>query len=278
MKEKVSKQKALELLKKRVEELDSLPQRISKNDDLSEFNTWKTNTIHTLENIFMDMKYFDFKNVHYSLSYITNYTTDDEHIKAHNNGRKNAKSLLLAYIKEVEEFWEDEKIVPVSQEQPIQVIEQPKEEIKLITNDKKIFIVHGHNNEMKLEVARFLDKLGFDPIILHEQASEGKTIIEKIEAHTNVRFGIVLYSPCDIGGKDVDNLNPRARQNVVFEHGYLIAKLERKNVVALVKDSIEIPSDISGIVYIQMKDNWQLDIAKEMKSAGLDVDFNKLFQ
>lgn len=276
MKGKVSKQKALELLKKRVEELDSLPPRLSKTDDLSEFNTWKTNTIHTLENIFMDMKYFDFKNVHYSLSYVTNYTTDDEHIKAHNNGRKNAKSLLLAYIKEIEEFWEDDNIVLA--QQPKQIIKQPKEEVKLITNEKKIFIVHGHDNEMKLEVARFLDKLGLDPIILHEQASEGKTIIEKIEAHTNVRFGIVLYSPCDIGGKDTDNLNPRARQNVVFEHGYLIAKLERKNVVALVKDSVEIPSDISGIVYIPMKDNWQLDISKEMKSAGLDVDFNKLFQ
>lgn len=276
MKGKVSKQKALELLKKRVEELDSLPPRVSSNDDLSEFNKWKLSAKTTIRNIFYDTKHLDFEGISY-YPFSLEPSPANEIIKAHNDGLKRAKGMIESYIKEIEEFWEDEKTAVISQVKPKQVIEQPKEEIKLLTNDKKIFIVHGHNNEMKLEVARFLDKLGFDPIILHEQASEGKTIIEKIEAHTNVRFGIVLYSPCDIGGKDTDSLNPRARQNVVFEHGYLIAKLERKNVVALVKDSVEIPSDISGIVYIPMKDNWQLDIAKEMKSAGLDVDFNKLF-
>lgn len=88
----------------------------------------------------------------------------------------------------------------------------------------------------KIEVARFIEKLGFEAIILSEQANEGKTIIEKIEEYSDVDFGIVLYTPCDVGSeKDTNDFKPRARQNVVFEHGYLIGKLGREKVHALKK-------------------------------------------
>jgi len=142
----------------------------------------------------------------------------------------------------------------------------------------KIFIVHGQDETAKLDVARFIEKLGYEAIILHEQVSSGKTIIEKIEELSNVGYGIVLYTPCDIGAKkgDESNLKARARQNVVFEHGYLIAKLGRRNVCALVKGKIEIPNDISGVVYVPMDDHkaWKLEIAKELRNAGYDVDMN----
>ena len=132
---------------------------------------------------------------------------------------------------------------------------------------------------MKLEVSRFLEKLSIKPIILHEQPNEGKTIIEKIELNTDVGFAIVLYTPCDIGGKNKYNLQKRARQNVVFEHGYLIGKLGRDRVVALIKDNdLEIPSDISGIIYIPYSSDWKFEIAKELKNAGYDVDLNKLLK
>ena len=42
----------------------------------------------------------------------------------------------------------------------------------------------------------------------------------------------------------------RANQNVVFEHGYLMATLGRENVCALVQGDIETPNDISGVVYV----------------------------
>jgi len=144
----------------------------------------------------------------------------------------------------------------------------------------KVFIVHGHDELAKLSVARFLEKLDLEPIILHEQASSGNTIIEKIEEHSNVGFGIVLYTPCDLGAsKGNPNLNPRARQNVVFEHGYLIAKIGRENVCALVKDEVETPNDISGIVYITLDSNggWHIDLAKELKNSGYEIDMNRLF-
>ena len=144
----------------------------------------------------------------------------------------------------------------------------------------KVFIVHGHDNAAKEAVARFIEKIGLQAIILHEQASSGQTIIEKIEANSNVGFGIVLYTPCDLGTtqKQKEDLKPRARQNVVFEHGYLIGKIGRKNVCALVKEDIETPNDISGVIYIKMDegDSWKFAVAKEMKACGYEIDLNKI--
>jgi predicted nucleotide-binding protein len=144
----------------------------------------------------------------------------------------------------------------------------------------EVFIVHGHDEAAKTKTARFIEKLGLKPIILHEQASGSKTVIEKIEAYSNVGFGIVLYTPCDIGAKKEanHNLKNRARQNVVFEHGFLIGKIGRENVCALVKDEIETPNDISGVVYVKMDDEdaWHIKIARELRNSGYDIDMNKL--
>ncbi|MDR6967695.1 putative nucleotide-binding protein [Flavobacterium arsenatis] len=154
---------------------------------------------------------------------------------------------------------------------------------QIIKNEKnlsEVFIVHGHDDEAKIKTARFVEKLGFKPIILHEQASGSKTVIEKIETYSNVGFGIVLYTPCDTGAKKEDDpkYKNRARQNVVFEHGFLIGKIGRQNVCALVKDDIETPNDISGVVYIKMDvdDAWQLKLARELRNSGYEVDMNKL--
>lgn len=144
----------------------------------------------------------------------------------------------------------------------------------------KVFIVHGHDDGAKETVARFVDRLGFEAIILHEQENSGATIIEKLEKHTDVGFAIVLYTACDVGNvkTETNNLKPRARQNVVFEHGLLIGKIGRENVVALVKDDVEIPNDLSGIVYETMDSSgaWKLKLAKEMRASGYDIDMNKV--
>lgn len=145
----------------------------------------------------------------------------------------------------------------------------------------KVFIVHGHDDVAKLDVAHTLLNLQITPVILHEQASGGKTIIEKIEEYTDVDFAVVLYTPCDFGRSKEEPKNqekPRARQNVVFEHGYLIGKLGRDHVCALVKEDTVTPGDISGVVYIKMDEAgaWKLGLGKEMKKAGLNIDLNNL--
>ena len=148
------------------------------------------------------------------------------------------------------------------------------------TSSNKIFIVHGRDEHLRTQVENVLRALGLEPIILQEQANIGKTIIEKIEECTDVGFGIVLYTPCDEGRlKSEDGeLKPRARQNVVLEHGYLMAKLGRERVCCLVSKNVEFPSDIQGIGYIPANDidQWKYKIAKELKATGFDIDMNKL--
>ncbi|AVQ81664.1 TIR domain-containing protein [Variovorax sp. PMC12] len=142
----------------------------------------------------------------------------------------------------------------------------------------KVFIVHGRDDLAKVSTARFIEKLGLSAIILHEQVNAGQTIIEKIEEHTNVGFAIVLYTPCDTGSLAGEPAKPRARQNVVFEHGYLIGKLGRRNVCALVKSGVEIPNDVTGVVYVPLDEHsaWHLAIAKELRNSGYEIDMNKV--
>lgn len=147
---------------------------------------------------------------------------------------------------------------------------------------KKVFIVHGHDDAAKETTARFLEKAGVEPIILHEQANGGRTIIEKIEDYSDVAYAVVLYTECDVGRDrkaDSKELKFRARQNVVFEHGYLMGKLGRNRVFALVKGDVEKPGDISGVVYTTMDDKggWKIELLKDMKQAGVDTDVACLF-
>ncbi|UTG67810.1 nucleotide-binding protein [Neisseria subflava] len=159
------------------------------------------------------------------------------------------------------------------------VVSELKKEIPIYSNHK-VFIVHGRDTLLRTQVENVLRALGLEPIILQEQANIGKTIIEKIEECTDVGFGIVLYTPCDEGRlKSEDGeLKPRARQNVVLEHGYLMAKLGRERVCCLVSKNVEFPSDIQGLGYIPANDfdQWKYKIAKELKAAGFDIDMNKL--
>jgi predicted nucleotide-binding protein len=143
---------------------------------------------------------------------------------------------------------------------------------------RKVFIVHGHDDLAKVAIARFLEKIDFEPVILHEQANSGKTIIEKIELHGDVGFAVVLLTPDDLGGKSPETLRPRARQNVVLELGYFVARLTRAKVCALKKGDVEVPSDFDGVVYTPFdeSDGWKMKLAKELRAAGHKVDGDKL--
>lgn len=141
-------------------------------------------------------------------------------------------------------------------------------------NREQVFIVHGHDEHAKNDAKSYVESRGLEPIILHLQASGGRTIIEKIDHYSNVGFGIILYSECDTGAKrNTLSFRWRARQNVVFEHGYLLAKLSRSRVSALVKGDVETPNDISGVVYIAMDaaGTWRDELDEELKAAGYKI-------
>lgn len=142
-----------------------------------------------------------------------------------------------------------------------------------------VFLVHGHITAIKAEVARTIERLRLPLTILHEQPDKGRTIIEKFEEHAAaVDFAVVLLTGDDRGaGPDSpDSLSPRARQNVIFELGFFYGKLGRKRVCALYEVGVEIPSELSGILFIPLDVGgaWRVSLAREMKSAGLDIDMN----
>lgn len=163
--------------------------------------------------------------------------------------------------------------------EPAELPAERKDAGTKIERGSDIFIVHGHDASAKQAVARFIEKLGLKAIILHEQPNAGRTIIEKFEGYANVGFAVILITPDDVGAtKDKkDQLQPRARQNVVFELGFFVGKLGRNRVCALHKEGVEIPSDYTGVLYVPMDEGggWQLKLAKEIKAAGIPIDLNK---
>ena len=144
-----------------------------------------------------------------------------------------------------------------------------------------VFVVHGHDEEMKQAAARVLSVLGLKPIVLHEQPNQGKTLIDKFEKNADVGFAVVLLSPDDMAypkSSPTSKARPRARQNVVMELGYFIGSLGREHVFTLKRGDLELPSDVSGVAYTTYDESgsWRLELVRELKAAGYTVDANSL--
>lgn len=150
----------------------------------------------------------------------------------------------------------------------------PKTKDLSLTNNKKIFIVHGHDDKLKYEMSNWLRSLDLDPIILHLTANMGiKTIIDKIKENSDVGCAIVLMTADDLGkAKEEENLKPRARQNVVFEAGYFLGKLGEEHVILLYDHGLEAPGDLSGCVYIEADPygGWKEQVRTEFKAMGIE--------
>jgi len=152
------------------------------------------------------------------------------------------------------------------------VIVEPDDNIS-----NKVFVTHGRDRATRDAVANFLYGEGLQPIVLEDEASGGNTIIEKYEEHSNVAYGVAILSPDDIGclKKDFpEGGKPRARQNVIFELGYMFAKISRHHVAVLIADpEIERPTNIDGVVFINLdpNDGWKLKLLKELRKAGMPL-------
>lgn len=158
-------------------------------------------------------------------------------------------------------------------------------------NRNKVFIVHGHNVSLKIEVARTIEQMGLQAIILHEQEDFGNTIIEKFEANaSDIGFAVVLLTGDDLGvsKKDLEReekeksftaiYRPRSRQNVVFEMGYFIGKLDRAHVFELMSEGVEGPGDLAGVLYtvVDGEGMWKVKLAKRLKAVGYSVSLESI--
>lgn len=157
--------------------------------------------------------------------------------------------------------------------------EEIQERVKM---SNKVFIVHGHDENLKQEVEIFLKEIGLEPIVLHRQPDKGQTVIEKIENNSDVGYAIILLTPDDIGYPSTEESKEeikrerklRARQNVIFEFGYFIGKLGRNRVCCLYKENIELPTDIAGLVYKKITEKLEeakYSIIKDLKAIGYSL-------
>lgn len=229
-----------------------------------EFISWKTRAERFLRTHYGEnsKEVVDFGNTHFSLMIYTFNETESDYIEACKSGLVKSKAVFEVYLEELKE----NDVTPDNEATQDNSISK-----------SKVFVVHGHDEALKQEVARIVEKQGLEAIILSEQANHGKTIIEKFEENTDVGAAICLFTGDDYGkAKDVEDDNLRARQNVVFEAGYFMGKLGRENVILIANPEIELPSDLQGVVYTN-KDMWQTDVLRELKAIGYNVDFNKLF-
>ena len=141
----------------------------------------------------------------------------------------------------------------------------------------KIFLVHGHDREMKETTARLLEKLKLDVVIMDEKANRGKTLIEKLEGlASDVGYAVVLMTADDEGNAKGESPKPRARQNVIIELGYFIGKLGRDRVCVLYEEGVDSPSDFKGVAYhpIDSEKAWRYKLAEELREAGFQANMN----
>ena len=243
--------------------IDEIPNLIGSNVSASDvsFKTWKTKAERFLINRYgkASYEYTDFSATSFSLHLFTIDTPHSEFVKACRDGLRKTQAVFQTYLDEI------------------------SEQKSISTNDSvhytysKVFIVHGHDNELKQSVARIIEKQGIEAVILSEKANKGSTIIEKFENYCDVGGAICLFTADDLGkAKNEEKNNTRARQNVVFETGFFMGKLGRDHIVILADQGIEIPSDLSGVVYTSTE-KWEIELFKELKAIGYKIDFNLLF-
>jgi predicted nucleotide-binding protein len=163
------------------------------------------------------------------------------------------------------------------------------EQKKSLALKKEVFVSHGKDLKPLHELKNILIAVGLTPVVLSEQPSGGKTVMEKLEVYSDVGYVFVILTPDDLGGfvelgskwsrpqrlrKFLKTAHNRPRQNVILEFGYFVGKLGRDRVACLLKKPVEQPSDMQGIVYLSFKESLEeikVEILKELNAAGYKI-------
>ena len=205
-----------------------------------------------------------------------NEEIDDRQLKEAHRYLSEGKARSIALLKQAIQSLEEE----IEFEMPSLTSDRPDNISNSVEISRRVFIVHGHDEGVREAVARYLEQMGFEAIILHERANQSRTVIEKVETYGNVDFAVVLLTPDDQGCKIGEALEPRVRQNVLLELGYFIGKLGRSKVCVLVRGDVTIPSDFCGVMAERIDQNggWRQTLARELQAAGHEVDWNRVMR
>ncbi|WP_171016540.1 TIR domain-containing protein [Pseudomonas sp. D(2018)] len=264
-------QKGIDRLEQRITDLDAFDLNTLKSGTSPELQVLERSIEDTLERCFgvnttAANRYKEAYELHYQVMVWVSGMPEPNYKARTKEKIEEARALLGQAINALKTDLEDLEpsiVTPATNARPT-------------TDSSRVFLVHGHDDAVRETVARFLEKLGLQVIILHEQANGGRTIIEKIEHHSDVGMAVVLLTPDDVGGKAGGQMEPRVRQNVLLELGYFMGVLGRQKVCALRSGKVEIPTDFAGVVWTEMAGEWKTAIARELKAAGYDIDWNKV--
>ena len=258
--------------------LERVLAELSQVEDLHyeapEFLKWRLTARRAITYSFgTDSRHLDeFEKIRFDPAYISTVDERQNKIiadKSFRTGLDEAKARLEDMLEEIDEDWGDDP----SSEPASPAQEMPEQQVS-----NRVFVVHGRDGGARDTVARYLDSLELEPIILQEQPNEGRTIIQKFEDYSGVGFAVVLCTPDDVGAlaSEEDKLSPRPRQNVILELGFFWGRLGRKKVCALLDGDMDMPSDYGGVLYIPLDDaeGWKLTLARELRAAGMAIDMN----
>jgi len=163
-----------------------------------------------------------------------------------------------------------------------QTTTEPSQHSERVRLERRVvFIVHGRDWGAREATARLVEGQGLEAVILAEQPNGGRTLIEKFEAHATLAvFAIVLLTPDDIGGLSSapNDVQARARENVIFELGYFVGQLGRGKVCLVRNGEVNILSDLHGVAYIPLDEHgaWKARVLREIEQAGIPIDMDRL--
>lgn len=241
-----------------------------------EYSKWSSYNIELLKQIFTSEEL----SLEYQHCNFIAFSISDE------NYLNEAISKYYKYIDQeihiIDSIIERLELIPLSHAAS-NVETKAKESFNSQAKTKKVFIVHGHDKIAKTNLEVFLHEIGLEPIVLHRQADEGQTIIEKFEKHSDVSYAFILLTPDEIAYIKADenkNDNERkeelmARPNVIFEFGYFVGKLGRSRVCCLYTGDVSLPSDVNGIIYKKFTssiDEVAYSITKDLKASGYSIN------
>ena len=118
---------------------------------------------------------------------------------------------------------------------------------------------------MKLKLRNFVkERLGCEPVVLAEQPDEGLTVIEKLEKYVKgCEFALIVLTADD----ETSDGGSRVRQNVIHEIGFCHGLFGRDKVLLLKQASVELFSNISGLIYKEFEANQIEYIFEDVRSA-----------
>ena len=150
---------------------------------------------------------------------------------------------------------------------------------------RRVFVVCGTDGKMKQAVTNALTKLRLVPVVMCEEPSQGRKIVERFQEYSDVGFALVLLSPDDfvyVKDEPPTKRKLRPRQDVVFELGFLLGKLGRSNVLVFQREcqNFEGPTDFEGmkVTAFDDRDSWKLALLRELTNCGYNVDADRILK